>query len=159
MEEYRVELAAIEMGHASAAARRDSLSENLDEFRQLLRDAVAPPRRMDDEQGMLRDGYRIFIELAHEIAWLVAADVATEGTLVPDRTGASWERLVGDHYQSMRDALSAIPSASVPTPRSGLEEQASALIRVVADWFKFIGFITGDDGHGGPMMGLVRTDF
>lgn len=159
VEEYRVERAAIESGRADLAPRRDSLSEHLDEFRALLRAAVDPIRRSTDEQGMLKAGFRIFTEIAHEIAWVVAADVATEGELVPDESDGSWRRLIGRHYAPVREALRRIPSAADAASRSELEDSASELIPVFAEWLEFIGFITGDDGHGGPRMGLVRTDY
>jgi hypothetical protein len=159
IEEYRVERAAIESGHAPLEERRASLDGTLDDFRRHLRVAASPAAYRADEQRTLRTCLSVFAEIAEELGKVIAADLASAGEKAPTTHGASWERLIDGSYGELCDALGMVPSAAVATERAVLELYASDLIPVIAKWMRSAGLATGDDGDGGLMLGLVRSDF
>lgn len=79
----RFERAAIEYGGAASEPRLDRLVDTFRDLHGCLRSTVTRERAKTDEQGMHRDAYRAFIELAHEVAWVIAADLASQGEIAP----------------------------------------------------------------------------
>jgi hypothetical protein len=160
VEEYRVERAALEFGTGPDEARRESLEVKLRECRQLLRAAARGDRRQAELNTTLREAFSVFRDLAREIAWIAAADLATDGAVRLESNSPAWKRLVGPHYAVICDGLSLIPSASIECPREQLKRLSEALIPLFVQWLTFIGVFTRDDDEVGAVrLDWLRTDF
>jgi hypothetical protein len=158
LEEYRVERAALEVADRTEP-ERDSLMQKLEDSLAFLRERSTLQRRIADEEGALRAALHVFLELAHVMAWIAAADLATGGDVAPDSSGQAWMRLIGPHYVALREALSRVPAASTPVDSEWLTQEAITLIPLLVAWLKFVGVLTGVDSAGGATMGWDRTDF
>jgi hypothetical protein len=134
------------------------LPQRLDAARELFRAAVVAGRQRDGEERMYLELRRLFTEVAHELAWMAAADLA-DAERAADQGGVSWERLVGPHYEQVRDLLAQVPSALNPVAKEDLTMRSSELIPILREWLSFLGVISGVDADGGLTMGLVRPDF
>jgi hypothetical protein len=159
IEEYRVERATHELGVPPSEPHRDELALRLGELREAFAAAADPIASRNDEQASLRSALRIFMDLSHYTAWLVAADLATNGEHAPEASSAGWERLLGAHYHEIRDALQRIPAANRPTDGDALEAAAVSLVPRLRAWLRHIGMTVGEQAYGRPTMGFLRRDF
>jgi hypothetical protein len=73
-------------------------------------------------------------------------------------SGALWVRLVNGWSERLRDRLSDLPSAAIPTDISALDGSTFEVARVLEQWLEYIGF-TVEDLDDGIYFDVLRHDF
>jgi hypothetical protein len=157
-EEYRVERAVDDEGLGLSPSYSDTIEEALDVFRMTILDALRVRIAGGSIEKLCQSVMTAFHRLTLLMPYVAAADLATDGNVAPTESEAHWDRFVGEHYGHYRDALAAIPSAAVATPRAELDHLAFDLIPVFDAWLRHIGFEIRDE-PAGLYFDVLRYDY
>jgi hypothetical protein len=139
-EEYRVERALDDDGLMFTDPHCSLISETLVAFRDQIVDGITlrwPGEPIDRAYQTVMAAFHRTTLL---FAYVAAEELATSGEVVPDRTAAHWQRLVGRHYDEYKQALSKLPSASAATSLANLDAIARELEPVLESWLADVGF-------------------
>lgn len=146
-EEYRVERALYDEGFPADPPYRDHVQGWLNPLLTVIVDGLVEPEPGRFAEDCFAPSYTAFNTVGALFAYVAAADLATDGTVAPDRAGSLWEVLVGDHYDQLRSALARVPPAHKESNRDTVDQMVlDAVVPVMEDWFAAVGFVLREDG-------------
>lgn len=154
VDDYRIERALFEQGSALDPSYVPSTADTLDGCADALLDAVTLRYPGEPMTRCFETAVPAFNSLTTHLGYLAAAaaDVAALRRL------PRWERLVGDHYDRMKEALAQLPSATERVDPVTIDATATELADVLEAWLRDVGFVLKDVSSG-LYLDVLSHDF
>jgi hypothetical protein len=156
IEEYRVDRALCSDGFLGGDRDSGDFDADLIAF---ARDAAEAWRHVEagdtDQDAFSAAVQTAFFQMIYTAAGTCARDLCSNRQRGPRKSEPHWTRLVGPHYERLRERLALLPDATQKTPRQDLENAAVQLIDPLISWATYFGW-TVNRNQG---IATFRTDW